>query len=299
MSLADLIRLSLIGSMMLLVFSLGLRAAGGNVIYLFHRPSLLVRSALAMNVLMPLMVIPLLIPLNLRPAVKVALVALSVAPIPPFLPAKQLKLTSREGYVYSLLVISAVLSVATVPLTTQILESYLVHGEHVRMAVVAKAVLISVLLPLSAGMLIHRLWPNLSQRVAPGVSRSGTVLLILAFLPVLFSQWPQIRSLIGDGTLLAIIGFTCLGLLIGHLLGGPDPRDRTVLALATASRHPAVALAVATALFPDQKLAPAAVLLSLITSSLATAPYTSRRRSGASDSPGSVSSLRNQHPTNR
>jgi len=39
--------------------------------------------------------------------------------------------------------------------------------------------------------------------------------------------------------------FVAIGLAVGHLLGGPAREDRSVLALATASRHPGVALAVA------------------------------------------------------
>ena len=87
-----------------------------------------------------------------------------------------------------------------------------------------------------------------------------------------------IRSLIGDGTLLAIATFTLLGLLMGHLLGGPDAEDRTVLALAAASRHPAVALAIASASFPEQKLVLPAVLLALLTGIVATVPYSAWRK---------------------
>jgi BASS family bile acid:Na+ symporter len=46
-----------------------------------------------------------------------------------------------------------------------------------------------------------------------------------------------------------------------------------VLALSTASRHPGVALAIAHANFPDEKLAPAAVLLYLIVSGIVSLPY--------------------------
>ena len=40
-----------------------------------------------------------------RPPVEVALVALSVSPVPPFLPDKMLRLTLHQGYVYGLLVV--------------------------------------------------------------------------------------------------------------------------------------------------------------------------------------------------
>jgi BASS family bile acid:Na+ symporter len=265
-------------SMVLLVMSLGLRSAEGDAGYLFRRPQLLVRSILAMNVLMPLIVFGLLLPLHLRPPVEAALVALSVSPVPPFLPGKLLKLANCQGYIYGLLVASALLSLLLVPLTTAVLESYVPDGEHVTLLAVARVVLLTVLLPLAVGIVLRRYWPASAPRLAALANNLGSALLLVAFLPVLFAQWPQIRALLGDGTLLAVVGVAYLGLLVGHMLGGPDPQVRTVLALATASRHPAVALAVAAALFPDQKLVPAAVLLSLIAGVLATTPYSSRRQ---------------------
>jgi BASS family bile acid:Na+ symporter len=283
MSTAALIRFAILTSMVLLVLSLGMRSEAGDAGYLFRRPRLLLRSVLAMNLIMPLVILPLVVALDLRPAVKVALVALSVSPVPPFLPNKQLKLTNRQGYVYGLLVASAVLSLFLVPLTTAILQHFALQREHVALvdhvsvAVIAKIIATTVLLPLACGMLVRRLSTQFAQRAAPIAGKTGTVLLIIAFLPVLLSQWPAIRSLLGDGTLLAIIAFTAIGLGIGHFLGGPDPQNQTVLALATASRHPAVALAVAGAVFPDQTLAPAAVMLALIVGVIASAPYSSRQ----------------------
>ena len=60
--------------------------------------------------------------------------------------------------------------------------------------------------------------------------------------------------------------------------GGPEPNDRTVLAISSAARHPAIALAIATANFPDQTLAPAAVVLYLLVSLIAAAPYSLWRK---------------------
>jgi BASS family bile acid:Na+ symporter len=92
-------------------------------------------------------------------------------------------------------------------------------------------------------------------------------------LPILFTAWPTIVSLTGDGTIIALATFVLVGLAVGHLLGGPDPEDRSVLALSTASRHPGVALAIAHATFPEQQLVLAAVLLYLLVSALVPMPY--------------------------
>jgi bile acid:Na+ symporter, BASS family len=103
--------------------------------------------------------------------------------------------------------------------------------------------------------------------------------LVAGSLPILFTAWPAISSLIGNGTLFAFALFVLVVLATGHWLGGPDPQDRTVLALSTASRHPGVAMAIAQANFPGQKLVVGAILLYLIVNVILSALYlTSRRR---------------------
>ena len=56
-------------------------------------------------------------------------------------------------------------------------------------------------------------------------------------------------------------------------LGGPVPENRTSLAIATSSRHPGVALLLARANFPAEKLVVAAVLLYLLVNAVLAIPY--------------------------
>ena len=84
----------------------------------------------------------------------------------------------------------------------------------------------------------------------------------------------QIRLYIGNGTLLMAAALAIVGLGVGHALGGPDPADRTVLAMSTASRHPAVALAIATSgVDPDKRAEIAVVLLYLVVATVLSFPY--------------------------
>jgi BASS family bile acid:Na+ symporter len=115
----------------------------------------------------------------------------------------------------------------------------------------------------------------------------GTVLLILSALPLIYASWPAIRALVGNGTVLIIAAMAAIALAVGHLLGGPDPDDRTVLALSTASRHPAIALAVAVAAGAESKPELAAILLYLIVAALVSVPYVAwrKRQSGVPRDP--------------
>ena len=63
-----------------------------------------------------------------------------------------------------------------------------------------------------------------------------------------------------------------VGLVLGHVLGGPDPNDCTVLALSTSTRHPAMALAIAHDM-PDKQGLVAAVLLVTLVGAIVSAIY--------------------------
>jgi bile acid:Na+ symporter, BASS family len=278
MDAASLIHFGILASMVLLVMALGMHTTLSEALCLFRRPFLMIRSLVAMNVAMPLLVIWLVASFDLLPAVKIALVALAVSPVPPFLPGKQLKLAESGAYTVGLFFAAALLSIVLVPATMAIVEALGIGGHHVSALSVLRIVAITVLVPLLVGIVLRALWPALAARAHPIVNRIAMGLLLVAMIPVVVAQWPAVRSLIGDGTLIAIAVATILGLAVGHVLGGPRPEDRSVLALATAARHPAVAIAIAAASFPEQKLVSAAVLLSLVVGSLASIPYVAWRR---------------------
>jgi len=273
MELATLISIAIRASICLIVFGLALNASPQDALYLFRRPRQLLRSLLAMNVIMPLFAAALAAAFDLNPAVKIALIALAVSPVPPVLPKKQLKAGGQASYAVGLLVAAALLAIVFVPVAVELLGSAFGTPAHVSVAAIARLVFSTVLAPLAAGIVVRRATPRIAERLAQPISLLATVLLVASILPIVFTVWPAMVSLVGNGTIVAIVAFTLAGLAAGHLLGGSNPDDRAVLALATASRHPGVALAIASTNFPGQKLVPAALLLYLIVSALVSIPY--------------------------
>jgi BASS family bile acid:Na+ symporter len=61
------------------------------------------------------------------------------------------------------------------------------------------------------------------------------------------------------------------------VLGGPDPEQASVLALASASRHPGIAFAIASANFPLDRFG-GFLLLYLLVSGIVSIPYTKWRK---------------------
>ena len=103
MTAAALIFLVIKVSLALTVLVTGMRAGPGDHLWLFRRPSLLARTLLAMNVTMPLIAVLIVSILRLDPAVKVALVALSISPVPPLLSKKVTKSRGASSYLVGLL----------------------------------------------------------------------------------------------------------------------------------------------------------------------------------------------------
>jgi bile acid:Na+ symporter, BASS family len=258
---------------MLIVLGFGLLCTWGDATSLFRNRSLLFRSLLAMNVLLPLFASALIAVFTLRPVIEVVLLALAVSPVPPFLPLKQSKLVGHHEYIYGLLGATSLLTIVLAPVTVAFIGLVFSKQTSISPTGIARVVALTVLVPFALGLLIHRVKPNLAVRVSPIASKAGIVLLVGALVPVLIKMWPAMIALIGDGTVLAIIGFIVVGLAVGHWLGGPDPSTRTILALATSTRHPGVALIIANANFPDEKLVAPAVLLYILISVIASAPY--------------------------
>src|SRR5262245_39374628 len=121
MTLQELISLGIQGSMALIVLSVGLHATFEDLLYLVRRPGVLVRSLFAMNVIMPAVAVAIAYWLDVDHALKVALIALSVAPVPPFLPVSQLKGGGRQPYVIGLLATASLLSIVLVPSLTALI----------------------------------------------------------------------------------------------------------------------------------------------------------------------------------
>ena len=276
----------LTASILLLVFSLGARATFADATSLFRSwlapPHRLVRALLAMYVVVPVVAACMGLMLELAGPVRVALLAVAVAPIPPILPGKQLKGGGSRAHAFGLLVAVSLCAVVLVPLTVGILGHLFGMSSSFGPIKVARLIGVTILIPLLAGIALAYFAPALAAKLAPIVSKAGLLLLVVVALLILVSQWRHMAGLVGDGTVLAFVAFVVVGLAVGHALGGPDPSDRTVLALATASRHPGLALAVAHVNYPDAKALVAAVLLFLVVNVIVSIPYVVwRKRAGA------------------
>lgn len=278
MDLKSILTLALNASIALMVLSFGLRASLHETALYFSRPERVFLDVVSINVVMPLLAVFLAAAFHLHPVIKIALVAIAISPVPPFLPAKELKAGAAAGEVFGLLSASALLAILIVPLSLFLIGKYFGIPLGMRPRDVARLMLTTVLLPLVAGMIVRSLWPRFALRIVRPTMIVAVAVLALSLVPVFIAAWRPLVSLIGNGRVLLIAAFVAIGLAVGHFLGGPDEGHRTVLAFSTATRHPAVAMAIAHANFPNEPLAPAAILLYLLICTVVSIPYQGRRQ---------------------
>jgi BASS family bile acid:Na+ symporter len=277
MDLKQIVMLALQVSILGTVFGFGLRATAEDLLYVVRRPGLLVRSLLAVFVIMPIVAVALVRMFDFPPTVKIVLVALAFSPVPPLLPKKETKAGGDTSFGLGLMAILALVSIVTVPATVEVLARFLGRQLVSAPGAIAAMLFKGALVPLALGMAVRALAPAIAERLDKPVTLVARVLLPLAVLVLVSGALPAIWALVGNGTVLAMVVFTVAGLAIGHVLGGPNPDHSVVLALSTACRHPAIALAIATANFPNEKFGPI-MLLYLIVNAVVGIPYLAWQR---------------------
>src|SRR5262245_42156877 len=121
MDLKQLVLLALQVSILSIVFGFGLKATPADLMYLVRRPGLLLRSLLAVFVIMPIVAILLVRMFDFPPTVRAALVALAISPVPPLLPRKERKAGATSSYGLGLMAILALVSIVAVPASLELL----------------------------------------------------------------------------------------------------------------------------------------------------------------------------------
>jgi BASS family bile acid:Na+ symporter len=268
----ELIHFAVSAGLTLLVFAIGLQASPQDATYVLRRPALLLRSLLAVVVIVPVFAAFMVTHVALTHEVAGAIMLMSISPFPPFVPGKQLKLGGSKSYAFGLLLAISLCSIVTVPVSLAILSKLFSMKLAMDPAQLAKMIFSSILLPMGAGMLVNRFWPGACASAAPWVTRLADLFLVLGVVPVLVSIWPAIVHLVGNASVLAIEAVVIVGLAAGHWLGGPEPRDSAALAAAAATRHPGIALMVAGALAAPSSTR-AAILLFVLVGLLTALPY--------------------------
>jgi BASS family bile acid:Na+ symporter len=259
-------------ALILTVGSVGLRANWHDVVNTIARPVGLLRSIVAINIVVPAVAVLMGMALPLPPAIKFGIVIMAVSPLAPFVPGKLIKAGAEASRITGLYAILIALTVAIVPATIWLLNRLFTLQVTTPVRAIAVLELGSVLAPLTFGMVVAAIAPTLARRIAGPAALVAAVVLGIALVAIVVSQAPDIMNLIGNGAVLAMVVTTAAAVVAGHLLGGSDPTARNSLAMAAATRHPGIAAMIAKANSDDRRIL-LTIMLFLLTSVVVTSAY--------------------------
>jgi BASS family bile acid:Na+ symporter len=126
--------------------------------------------------------------------------------------------------------------------------------------------------------------PEFAERVYAPIALTAKVLLPPAVAVLLVGTWRAVWDAVGGGAVIAMVVFVAIGLAVGDLCARPAPEHSIVLALSTACRHPAIALSIASANFPNEHFV-GAILLYLFISTLVGMAYVKWHRRSVAPAP--------------
>jgi predicted Na+-dependent transporter len=229
------------------MLSVGFAHSARQILGPLRDVSKLLRALLANFVLVPLLGLAIVRLWPLERPLEAGLVLVAMAAGAPFL----IKLTAVAKAEVAL---SATLLVLLLPVTVlyaPIAVPQVLPEADVSATVLAVPLVLTLLLPLGVGLLVHARWRPLARRSAPIVRHASTVALVVLVLGTTLANIPTIIELFTTGGIVAPVLLIIGAFVIGLLLGGRDRDVRHVLALGTAQRNISAATVMATQGFAD------------------------------------------------
>jgi BASS family bile acid:Na+ symporter len=279
------IKLLAVSSVFLLVVSIGLQARFGSVFRVFSdaqdRQKIL--GALAAMFL----AVPLVAYLAVRmgvpgPTAGAVILALSIAPIAPILPRKQLKFGGDTDWVTAFQVTGTLLSLVLAPVYLGLLSRAFGLEMDAPMSSIMTILGMTVFVPLLVGMGLRQASPELASRLVRPLGLAGTVILAGVALLILVGMWPALVAAASTLALPVYLVVAISGVILGHLFVKGDVSDKVPSAQAAVSRHPGVALTLAgAALGGTQPELLANLLLFVLVAAVVLAAYQFMVRSDA------------------
>jgi BASS family bile acid:Na+ symporter len=115
----------------------------------------------------------------------------------------------------------------------------------------ASSLIVTMLIPLALGLVMKSHSPEAAGHWQPVLNKISGLAIMIMLVVGLGLNVSNIISLIGTGGFLALLIFIFGSLMIGMVLGGRNPAERSVMGLGTAQRNLAAAIVIATQNFTE------------------------------------------------
>jgi predicted Na+-dependent transporter len=231
------------------MFSIGLRVSGEELLDVLRDRALLTRTLLANCVLIPAIGFLLIHIFPLTPDASIGILMLAALPGTPIalqftrMAKTQLAFAAAMNFVLSLV------SIAMTPLAIEVMPGMAQRDQRPMLLLVA-SIALYIALPLCAGLWVIRRAPKIAPRLVLPLGVLATVVFVFLMWETRLVRREAFNAIRGGGSVLAMLLLLLLSMLIGWLIGGPERESRRVLATSTGMRSVIVVLYVARYCFP-------------------------------------------------
>jgi BASS family bile acid:Na+ symporter len=247
-----------------MMVTIGMGVAVADVVAVARNWRLIGCAALANYVCVPATALGLLLLFHSNPLVSAGFLIVAVCPGAPYGPPFTGIARGNVPVSVGLMVILAASSALMAPLLLSILLPLMAGDEslHVDAVKMIVTLLVTQLLPLSAGLALRRWRPALADKLMRPAKLLGTVLNLVVFGSILVLQFGMLMEirLLAFAGMLALVG---VSVAAGWLLGGPDSGNRRAMVMATSVRNVGVSLVIVTSSFPGTAAVTAATAFAI------------------------------------
>ncbi len=269
----------LVGGIVLGALAIGLGTRLGAMGRLIADPGPAVRAMVAMFLVMPMVAIGVGVLFQLAPAGRMALLALALSPLPPLFARRSADLDASQDILVGLQLLAALVSLVAAPLWFLVVGRLVDRTLWFDVERVAFILGMTIAAPLVTGMVVNRAAPVLADAIRIPLERGASVILGGAAVVLVLDLDVKLGTVATPAMFAAVATLFGLGVAAGLVFGAPLRARQRGLGVAMMTRHPGVAITMATtsAIAARDQLF-AAVLLAFVTSSAAGVVY--RRLTG-------------------
>ena len=272
------------GALFLIMFALGLNLRDNHFDLIRNRSALLLRVLLGTCVLVPLVAMIILwLPLSfeLSQPARLSIALMAVCPSAPLTLRKAGKVGGNAQMAVYLQMAAAIAAIISIPLMAELFTTvFKGQGWEIRPMQVAMNVGQVQILPLLLGLFLRRWLPAWAERAEPFFNKLANLLLLLLLVVILVKAFPLLIPFASKNllALALMVVMVIASLLIGYLLAGPDPKERTTVSLVISMRNPGLALLFAQINAPQMLELKLSILTYLVLTIIFSIPFLNWRK---------------------
>ena len=237
----------------IVMFSIGLRVSGGELFNILRARALLIRTLIANCILIPAIGFLLVRVFPLTPDASIGIMLLAAIPGTPISLQFTRMAKARLAFAAAVIFVLSLVSIAMTPLVMEAMPQTLQRSERPVLSLIS-TIALYIAVPLCAGVWVARRVPNVARRLVLPLGLLASVVFLFLMWETRLIRREALKTIRGNGTILAMLLLLLFSMLIGWLIGGPDRDTRRILATSTGMRSVIVVWYIARFCFPDTQV---------------------------------------------